>query len=277
MTKAMPKEMLPIVDKPAIQYVVEEAVNAGVKDVLMVTGRNKYALENHFDRHLELETTLTAKGDSGKLAIIQETADLANIHYMRQGEAKGLGHAVLCAKYHVGNEPFVVLLGDDLIDEAHDVLPEMIDIRTRYGGSVVALMEVPREDVYKYGCAAVTETGETDIVTVNNLVEKPEPGTEPSNLVVIGRYLLDPSVFGILETQAPGRGGEIQLTDALETLAQRPREEGGGVHAVIFRGARYDTGDKLSYLQAVVQVASQRADLGADFNAWLTDFVNKKA
>jgi UTP--glucose-1-phosphate uridylyltransferase len=275
-TKATPKEMLPVVDTPAIQLVVEEAVAAGLDDVLMVTGRNKRPLEDHFDRAAELETTLEAKGDTDKLALVQRSSDLASVHYVRQGEPKGLGHAVLCAARHVGNEPFAVLLGDDLIDPRDPLLTRMIDVRRRLGGSVVALMEVPREQIHLYGCAAVDVLpGEADdVVRISDLVEKPATDEAPSSYAVIGRYVLDPSVFTILEKTEPGRGGEIQLTDALRTLAHDVEPSaGGGVTGVVFRGRRYDTGDRLSYLQAVVRLACERDDLGPELRAWLKEFV----
>lgn len=269
-TKATPKEMLPVVDKPAIQYVVEEAVQAGISDVLFVTGRAKYGLEDHFDRLPFLEQTLEAKGDLKMLSQVREIADLADIHYVRQGTPLGLGHAVLMAKMHVGEEPFSVLLGDDLIDSRNPVLDRMLALREQHAGSVLCLMEVPSEQTQLYGCAAVVETNDADVVRVVDLVEKPEPGTAPSNLAVIGRYVLDSRVFAELEQTAPGRGGEIQLTDAIRRLASDVSPaDGGGVLGVVFRGRRYDTGDKLSYLQAVVQIASDREDLGPDFRAWL--------
>lgn len=274
-TKATPKEMLPIVDKPAIQYVVEEAVDAGLLDVLLVTGRNKRSIEDHFDRAYELEEALAAKGDEVRLSQVLETADLATVHYVRQGEPKGLGHAVLCAKQHVGDHPFACLLGDDLIDPRDPLLKRMIEVRKRYGGSVVALMEVPKDQVSLYGCAAIAPTEEEDVVRVTNLVEKPAPEDAPSNWAVIGRYVLDPAVFEVLEKTPPGRGNEIQLTDALRTLATMPAEHGGGVRGVLFRGNRFDTGDKLDYLRTVVQFASERDDLGAEFLGWLKEFVEK--
>lgn len=267
-TKATPKEMLPVVDKPAIQYVVEEAVSAGLDDILFITGRNKRALEDHFDRNLDLETVLTAKGDVERLELAQQSTDLARIHYVRQGDPLGLGHAVLMAADHVGHEPFAVMLGDDLIDERDPVLKRMIDVRNERGGSVICLMEVPRESISLYGCAAITATDSADVVAVTDLVEKPDVSDAPSNYAVIGRYVLDPAVFDILRSTAPGRGGEIQLTDALKVLAAQP----GGVHGVIFTGRRYDTGDRLSYLQAVIRLAVERDDLGADLRAWLRDF-----
>jgi UTP--glucose-1-phosphate uridylyltransferase len=270
-TKATPKEMLPVVDKPAIQYVVEEAVAADLSDVLVITGRNKRSLEDHFDRAWELEEVLQAKGDASRLARVQKSNVLANMHYTRQGDPRGLGHAVLCAADHVGDNPFAVLLGDDLIDERDPLLVRMIGVQRRTRASVVALMEVPHEQVYLYGCAAVEETGEEDVVRVTGMVEKPDPADAPSNLAVIGRYVLHPRIFEVLRHTDPGRGGEIQLTDALQTLAADG--EGAGVYGVVFRGRRYDTGDRLDYLKAVVQLAAERADLGPDFRAWLRTYV----
>ncbi|MFD9631378.1 UTP--glucose-1-phosphate uridylyltransferase GalU [Streptomyces violascens] len=264
-TKATPKEMLPVVDKPAIQYVVEEAVAAGLRDVLMVTGRNKRALEDHFDRNHELESALTRKGDADRLAKVRESSDLANVHYVRQGDPRGLGHAVLCAAPHVGDEPFAVLLGDDLIDARDPLLRRMVEVQEREGGSVIALMEVDPGQVHLYGCAAVETTAESDVVRVTGLVEKPERSAAPSNLAVIGRYVLDPAVFDVLRRTGPGRGGEIQLTDALNRLDT--------VHGVVFKGRRYDTGDRAEYLRAIVRLASERDDLGPDFRAWLRGFV----
>ncbi|MGQ4484882.1 UTP--glucose-1-phosphate uridylyltransferase GalU [Streptomyces sp. 372A] len=271
-TKATPKEMLPVVDKPAIQYVVEEAAAAGLSDVLMITGRNKRALEDHFDRNYELESALTRKGDAERLVRVQESSDLATMHYVRQGDPRGLGHAVLCAEPHVGDEPFAVLLGDDLIDPRDPLLTRMTEIQEREGGSVVALMEVAPEQSHLYGCAAVETTPEDGIVRVTGLVEKPEPGDAPSNLAVIGRYVLDPAVFAVLRETEPGRGGEIQLTDALQQLAA-DEKLGGPVHGVVFRGRRYDTGDRGDYLRAIVRLACEREDLGPDFRTWLRAYV----
>ncbi len=209
-TKATPKEMLPVVDKPAIQYVVEEAVAAGLDDVLMITGRSKRSIEDHFDRAYELEEALAAKEDIERLAQVRESSELATVHYVRQGDPKGLGHAVLCAAQHVGDEPFAVLLGDDIIDSRDPLLTRMIKVRQRYGGSIVALMEVDPEQVSQYGCAAISPTAEEDVVTVTDLVEKPVPGAAPSNWILIGRYVCDPAVFDVLRETPPGRGGEIQ-------------------------------------------------------------------
>ena len=274
-TKATPKEMLPVVDKPAIQLVVEEAAAAGIGDVLMITGRNKRPLEDHFDRAAELEGILEASGQTDRLDLVRASTDLAAMHYVRQGEPKGLGHAVLCAAQHVGDNPFAVLLGDDLIDPRDPLLTRMIDVRREHGGSVVALMEVPRDQIHLYGCAAVESVaGSDDVVLVTDLVEKPSAEEAPSTYAVIGRYVLDPAVFRVLEATVPGRGGEIQLTDALRTLAvDTDREHGGGVVGVVFRGRRYDTGDRLSYLQAVVRLACEREDLAPELVPWLKDFV----
>jgi UTP--glucose-1-phosphate uridylyltransferase len=272
-TKATPKEMLPVVDKPAIQYVVEEAVAAGLVDVLMVTGRNKRPLEDHFDRAYELEHALEAKGDASRLGLVREPTELGTVHYVRQGDPRGLGHAVLCAAQHVGHEPFAVLLGDDLIDPRDPLLACMLEVQARKGGSVVALMEVPHEQISLYGCAAVQGTGDGDVVRITDLVEKPPVDEAPSNLAIIGRYVLAPQIFGVLAETAPGRGGEIQLTDALRALAQsHGAADGGPVHGVVFRGRRYDTGDRLDYLKAVVRLACDRPDLGPEFRAWLREF-----
>ena len=273
-TKATPKEMLPVVDRPAIQYVVEEAVRAGLHDVLMITGRNKRALEDHFDRVPVLERQLAEQGKDALLASVVETNELgSDLHYVRQGDPKGLGHAVLRAKRHVGDEAFAVLLGDDLIDEKEDLLSRMVEVQERTGGSVVALMEVPREAISAYGAAAIEAVeGEDGFVKVTGLVEKPAADEAPSNYAVIGRYVLSPKVFEVLENTAPGRGNEIQLTDALQTLAQGDGE-GEGVYGVIFSGRRFDTCDKLSYLKANVILASERPEFGDDLRAWLKDFV----
>jgi UTP--glucose-1-phosphate uridylyltransferase len=265
-TKAVPKEMLPVVDTPAIQYVVEEAVRAGLTDVLMVTGRGKRPLEDHFDRNVELEHALEAKGETERLERVHAATDLAQVHYVRQGDPRGLGHAVLVAEAHVGDEPFAVLLGDDLVDPRDPLLSLMLEVQQREGGSVVALMEVPKEQISLYGCAAVS--GHDDVVAVTGLVEKPSVDEAPSNLAVIGRYVLSPTVFEVLHRTKPGRGGEIQLTDALQELISLEP-----VHGVVFRGRRYDTGDRLDYLKTVVRLAVERDDLGPELLAWLREWV----
>lgn len=277
-TKSIPKELLPVVDKPAIQYVVEEAVRAGIDDVLTITGRNKAALEDHFDRHWELEAALERKGDNVRLKRVQKSANLGNVHFVRQGEPRGLGHAVLCAQSHVGDEPFAVLLGDDLIDERDHLLTDMIAAQGHHGGSVIALMEVPKEQINLYGCAAIEALpgeDDPDVVRVTDLVEKPAVEDAPSNLAIIGRYVLAPEIFPVLEETKPGRGGEIQLTDALLTMAKTPGP-GHGVIGVIFRGNRYDTGDRLDYLKAVVRLAVRHREIGADFRSWLLDWAKSE-
>jgi UTP--glucose-1-phosphate uridylyltransferase len=270
-TKATPKEMLPVVDKPAIQYVVEEAVTSGLNDVLLITGRSKRSIEDHFDRAYELEEALTAKEDWDKLSLVRESSELATMHYVRQGDPRGLGHAVLCAAQHVGHEPFAVLLGDDLIDPKEPLLTRMIDVRNQYGGSVVALMEVDPEEVSLYGCAAVEVTDEDDVVMITDMVEKPSPGTAPSRWIVIGRYVCDPEVFDILRETPPGRGGEIQLTDALKVQATK-----GELRGVLFRGRRFDTGNKLDYLRTMVMFAAERPDLASEFLPWLRKFLEEQ-
>lgn len=275
-TKAMPKEMLPVVDKPAIQYVVEEATAAGLQEVMMVTGRNKRALEDHFDRASELETLLEEKGNFALLKSVRESTELAHMHYVRQAHPLGLGDAVLTAETFVGDEPFVVMLGDDLIDERDPILPTMIKVHEQFGGCVLALMEVAPEDISHYGAAAIapldSSLGLANVVRITGLVEKPAKEDAPSNYAVLGRYLLTPEIFKILRETKPGRGNEVQLTDAIQILTERTNE-GGPVHGVIFKGRRYDTGDKLGYLQATVRLAAERADLGPKFREWLRVFV----
>ena len=273
-TKATPKEMLPVVDKPAIQYVVEEAVNAGLDDVLLITGRSKRSIEDHFDRNYELEEALTAKGDTEGLELIRESYELATMHYVRQGDPRGLGHAVLCAQKHVGHEPFAVLLGDDFIHPEDGLLQRMLEVRQQRGGSVIALMEVAYDQVSSYGCAAIEETDEDDVVRITDLVEKPAPDDAPSNWIIIGRYVCDPAVFRVLEHTPPGRGGEIQLTDALKELAKTDPADGGGVYGVLFRGRRYDTGNKIDYLRTLVQFACERPDVAPEFLPWLRKYLD---
>jgi UTP--glucose-1-phosphate uridylyltransferase len=238
----------------------------------MITGRNKNALENHFDRVAELEYTLEAKGDTAKLEKVNESTDLADMHYVRQGDPRGLGHAVLRAHMHVGNEPFAVLLGDDIIDARDVLLSRMLDEQVERDATIIALLEVDPALIHLYGAAAVEPTDDPDVVRVTGLVEKPAAEVAPSNLAVIGRYVLKPDVFGILERTPPGKGGEIQLTDALMEMAG-DTDGTGGVYGVVFRGRRYDTGDKLDYIKAVVQLAADRDDLGPEFKPWLAEYV----
>jgi UTP--glucose-1-phosphate uridylyltransferase len=275
-TKAVPKELLPVVDAPALQYVVEEAAAAGIADVIIITNENKPSIAAHFAPNPALEQALAASGDAAKLALVQHPTTVANVSTVFQDAPRGLGHAVLCAADAVGDEPFAVLLGDDLIDADDPLLQRMLQVRSQRGGSVVALMRVPREDVSKYGCAAVSSTDEADIVSIHGLVEKPPVDEAPSDLVIVGRYVLDPAVFEVLRHTAPGRGGEIQLTDALQTLAERGFDgAGGGMSGVVFEGRRYDTGDRLEYLKAVVQLALKRDDLGPPFRSWLDSFLGE--
>ncbi|MFN8125513.1 MAG: UTP--glucose-1-phosphate uridylyltransferase [Candidatus Nanopelagicales bacterium] len=268
-SKAVPKEMLPVVDRPAIDYVVREAAAAGLDDLLFVQGHGKTAIDDYFDRAPELEAVLASTGRDRDLAEIVEVTRLATIHSVRQGQVLGLGHAIAAAEQHVGHEPFVVLLGDDLIDDRDPLLDRMLSAHRRLGGSVIALTEVAPEDISAYGAVACRPTAENDIVEITDLVEKPRADQAPSNLAVIGRYVLDPVVFDVLRETRPGTGGEIQITDALRTMTTVPRDKGGGVHGIVFHGRRYDTGDKQSYLRAVVALALQHPELGRDFGRWL--------
>jgi len=267
-TKAVPKELLPVVDTPALQYIVEEAVRAGLSEVLMVTGRNKSAIEDHFDRMPEIEAALERKGDQLRLAAVRRPTEMANVHFIRQGRARGLGHAVLCAASYVGNEVFAVMLGDDLIDSRDPLLERMLDVQVERGGSVVALLEVGMQNIDKYGAVTMQPTDSEDVVRVTDLVEKPPVDRAPSSLAVIGRYVLAPEIFAALRETPPGAGGEIQLTDAIKTLATAGRP----VHGVVFSGRRYDTGDRLDYLKAVVALAAEREDLGPAFRDFLVEF-----
>lgn len=278
-TKSVPKELLPVVDKPALQYIVEEVATAGIDDVLLVTARGKESIADHFDRDIELEDALEAKGDQRRLEEVRHPTELASVHSVRQGKPLGLGHAVLCAKSHVGDEPFAVLLGDDIFDDRDHFLTTLVEVQAQLGGSVVALLEVGTEAMDLYGSASVEVVEgvqgvpDGDVFRLSGLVEKPGPEAAPSAYAIVGRYVLDPAVFDVLERTAPGRGGEIQLTDALQTLTELPAAEGGGVHGVVFRGRRYDTGDKLDYLKAVVKLGADHPELGADFAEWLAGFV----
>ncbi len=274
-TKAVPKELLPVVDKPALEYIVEEAAAAGITDVLLVTGRGKSAMVDHFDRRPDLEALLEAKGDFRRLEAIRRQSDLAAIHTSRQPEPKGLGHAVLCASAHVGDESFAVMLADDLVDERDPLLPSMMAVHAEHGGIVLGLLAVPRHHIERYGCVRLdpsvpaVEGAAGQVVRITDMVEKPAAEDAPSNLAIIGRYVLPPEVFDAIRETKPGAGGEIQLTDALTMLAA----DGMPVHGVVFRGRRYDTGDRSDYLKAVVQLACARDDLGPAFREWLVKFV----
>ncbi len=268
-TKAQPKEMLPVVDKPAIQYVVEEAVRSGIDDILIITGRGKRSLEDHFDRSVELEAELRSKGKDAELDQILALSDLADIHYVRQGEALGLGHAVNVARKHVGHDPFVVLLGDDIMDDQSTVLREMMDVHERTGSTVLSCKEFPPDQIGLYGCVDHEPAGDR-LLRIKGIVEKPDPGTEPSSYAVLGRYVFPASIFDALDRVKPGKGGEIQLTDAIGLLLAT--EE---VLGYTFVEGRYDVGNKLDYLRATVELALARPDLGPEFRAWLATYVRE--
>ncbi|WBB65126.1 UTP--glucose-1-phosphate uridylyltransferase [Micromonospora sp. WMMD812] len=275
-TKAVPKELLPVVDRPVLQYIVEEATQAGINDVLLITGRGKTSMVDHFDRRPDLEARLENKPEI--LAAVQRPSELAEIYTVRQPEQLGLGHAVGYAESHVGDQPFAVLLGDEFVKLDQPLLPAMLELQARTGGVVLAFFEVDPAETKRYGIASVepaeaelTDIGE--VVKVTGMVEKPKPEDAPSNLAVLGRYVLPGTIFDAIRRTEPGSGGEIQLTDAMELL----RTEGTPVHAIVYRGIRYDTGMPLGYLQTVVQIAVERDDLGAEFRKWLVDFVNSDA
>jgi UTP--glucose-1-phosphate uridylyltransferase len=268
-TKSQPKEMLPVVDKPAIQYVVEHAVGADIHDILIITGRGKRTIEDHFDRSWELESRLEESGKYEELKQVREISDMASIHYIRQKEPKGLGAAVALAESHVNGQPFAVLLGDDIIAEGN-LLRDMIDVYDRYGRSVIAVKEVPRSDIHLYG-AMEPEFVEENLARVVRILEKPSADEAPSNLAAIGFYVLTPEIFDMLRETAPDKGGEVQLTDAINALAQQQT-----VYAYVFEGVRYDIGKKLDYLRATVELAIDREDLGPEFRAILSDLVQRK-
>ncbi len=265
-TKAQPKEMLPIVDKPAIQFIIEEAIVSGIEEILIITGRNKRSIEDHFDRSLELEMQLKAQGKYDQLKMVEEISDVA-IHFIRQKEALGLGHAVLCAKQFVGYEPFAVMLGDDLVDAEVPCLSQLIDVYNDLGGSVLGVQEVPAETVSNYGIVTPRAV-KPNIWQAIDLIEKPDAAEAPSRLAVLGRYILDPEIFSILEKTKPGRGGEIQLTDAIRVLAGQQ-----AVYAYNFFGRRYDIGDKEGFLEATVEQALKRPELRDRFLQYLVKTV----
>ena len=267
-TKAQPKEMLPVVDKPIIQYGVEEAIHSGIQNIIIVTGRGKTAIEDHFDVSFELENLLETRGKKDLLATVRSISDMINVSYVRQKEALGLGHAVLRAMELVGHEPFAVVLADDLIDAETPCLRQLLDVYSFFGSPVLAVMEVPRENISSYGCIdgeAITHNGSNDrVFRIRDLVEKPKPSEAPSNLAIIGRYVVTPEIFDSLQAIDPGSGGEIQLTDGLKHLLRaRP------IYAYRFDGTRYDAGDKLGFLKATVEYALRRPDLGGPFREYL--------
>jgi len=269
-TKAQPKEMLPIVDKPAIQYVVEEAVRAGLDDILIITGRGKRTIEDHFDRSFELEHVLESSGKFDELKQVRAISDLGTVHYIRQRDPLGLGHAVAVAEDHVAGEPFAVLLGDDIMVEGSHLLQDMLRIHERYGRSVIAVQEVARDEICLYGCVQ-PEFVEERLARVVSIIEKPAPEEALSNLAAIGRYVLTPEIFDALRETQPGRGGEIQLTDAINVLAQEQ-----AVYAYVFEEGRFDVGNKLDYLKATIELAIDREDVGEGLRAYLADLVQRK-
>lgn len=268
-TKSQPKEMVPVVDKPTIQYVVEEAVASGIDDVLIITGRGKRAIEDHFDRSFELESELKKKNDHALLAELETIAKLADIHYIRQKVAAGLGHAVLCAKKHIGENPFAVLLGDIITLSDNPCTQELIDIYERYGASVIAVEPVPMEEVKRYGVIRA-EKVEDGLYKIVDLVEKPTPEKAPSNLAVLGRYVLTPAIFTCLEKTKPGLGGEIQLTDALKLLLETE-----DIYAVEAAGPRFDIGNKLSWIKATVELALMNEEIGEEFKIYLKKLLRR--
>ena len=262
-TKSSPKEMLPLIDKPLVQYVVEEAVAAGIEQILFVTGRGKRALEDYFDISFELEALLQEKGKEKAFKEIRDIAEMVNIFYVRQKQALGLGHAILCAREFIGNEPFAVLLGDDIIDAEKPCLSQLLEVHRKYRGTVLALEEVPMENISSYGCVKANQISER-VFEVVDMVEKPKREEAPSNLAIIGRYVLTPEIFPILARQKPGKGGEIQLTDAIRKLLKD-----GAVYGCRFEGTRHDCGDKLGFLKATVDMALKRGEFNPEFRTFL--------
>ena len=266
-TKAQPKEMLPIVDKPTIQYIIEEAVASGIEDIIIVTGRSKRAIEDHFDKSVELEAQLEKNKNEEMLEVVQKISSMANIYYIRQKEPKGLGHAVLCAKTFVGNEPFAVLLGDDVVDSESPCLKQLMKAYDEYQTTILGVQHVPEKEVSKYGIVDGSVAGNR-VFSVRDLVEKPSVKKAPSNIAILGRYIITPEIFGILEKTKKGKGGEIQLTDALRTMAaEKP------IYAYDFEGRRYDVGNVMGFLQATVEFALKRDDLKKDFTEYLKSII----
>ncbi len=269
-TKAQPKEMLPIVDKPTIQYIIEEAVKSGIEQILIITGRNKRAIEDHFDKSVELEKELEEKGKAEMLSMVKDISNMAEIYYIRQKEPKGLGHAISCAKTFVGNEPFAVMLGDDVVYSDKPCLEQLIKFYNEYQTTIVGVQEVPEQDVHKYGIVKGMFI-EDRVYKIKDLVEKPPKEEAPSNMAILGRYIISPAIFDILENTKPGKGGEIQLTDALKTLINKE-----AMYAYNFQGRRYDVGDKLGFLQATVEYALRRENLNTNFAEYLQQLRNNE-
>lgn len=269
-TKAQPKEMLPIVDKPTIQYIIEEAVASGIEEILIITGRNKRAIEDHFDKSVELEKELEEHNKIELLSMVQQISNMVNIYYIRQKEPKGLGHAISCAKTFVGDEPFAVMLGDDIVHSKTPCLKQLIDCYNEYKTTILGVQEVPSEEVSKYGIVQGLHI-EDRVHKVKDLVEKPSMEEAPSNIAILGRYIITPKIFSILENTAAGKNGEIQLTDALKTLI---KDE--AMYAYNFEGRRYDVGDKLGFLEATVEFALKREDLKEEFMNYLKRIVENK-
>lgn len=268
-TKSQPKEMLPIVDKPTLQYIIEEAIDSGIEEILIITGRNKKSIEDHFDKSVELELELEQKGKQEMLEMVRDISNMVNIHYIRQKEPKGLGHAIHCAKSFIGDEPFAVLLGDDIVDSDKPCLKQLTEAYDEYKTSILGVQEVAKEDTSKYGILDVKHI-EDRVYKVKDMVEKPAPGEEPSNIAILGRYIITPAIFDILEKQEPGKGGEIQLTDALKTLGGHE-----AIYAYNFEGRRYDVGDKLGFLEATVDFALKRDNLREDLLEYLKKTIEK--
>jgi len=262
-TKALPKEMLPIVDKPTMQYIIEEAVASGIEEILIITGRNKKSIEDHFDKSVELELELENKHKDGLLEQVRDISNMVNIHFIRQKEPKGLGHAINCARTFVGNEPFAVMLGDDIVDSEVPCLKQLMDCFEEKGKTILGVQEVAKENVDKYGIVDGVKISDR-VYTVNNLVEKPQVDQSPSNIAILGRYIITPEIFDILDNTEPGKGGEIQLTDALKTLIAQQ-----DMYAYVFEGRRYDVGDKLGFLEATVEFALKREELKVPFMEYL--------
>ena len=266
-TKAQPKEMLPIVDKPTLQYIIEEAIASGIEEILIITGRNKKSIEDHFDKSIELELELEKSGKTEMLDMVRHISDMINIQYIRQKEPRGLGHAILCAKSFIGDEPFAVILGDDIVDSKTPCLKQLIDIYYEYNTTIIGVQKIDKNDVNKYGIIQGKYIDE-NIHLIKDLVEKPDIETAPSNIAILGRYILKPDIFRILENQKPGKNNEIQLTDALKTLC-----ESQAMYAFEFEGKRYDVGEKFGFLQATVEFALKNTELKDEFLDYLKELV----